>query len=113
MLRRPSHPLPSPCPNGAMKLALIWRLGRWHVRTYPLSMRLRCCCRRLAVPQREEQRALEDELRRVLGARQAVQQPLDAVARQDQVEVFLSGVRVLLEPGPDRRGTIGSHAVMA
>ena len=62
---------------------------------------------RLAVPQGEEQRTLKDELRRVLGGRQAVQQSLDAVLSQDQVEVFLRRVSVLLEPGPDRHGAVG------
>jgi hypothetical protein len=67
----------------------------------------------LAVPQSKEKRSLEYELCRVLGGCEAVQQPLGAVARQDQIEVFLGRVSVLLEPSPDRRGAVDGHAVMA
>ena len=68
---------------------------------------------RLVVPELEQQRALEQEVRCVLGDGQPVQQAFQAVPGQGQVEVLLRRVGVLLEPGADRRGAVGGHAVMA
>ena len=68
---------------------------------------------RLAVPELEQQCTLEQEVRCVLGDGQSVEQAFQPVPGQGQVEVLLRRVVVLLEPGADRRGAIGGHAVIA
>jgi hypothetical protein len=68
-----------------------------------------CRAVRLAVPELEEQRALEQEVGCVLGDRQPVQQAFQAVPGQGQVEVLLRRVGVLLEPGTDGCGAVRGH----
>ena len=68
---------------------------------------------RLAVPELEQQRALEQETRCVLKDGKSVEQAFQAVPGQGQVEVLLRRVGVLLQPGADRCSAIGGHAVMA
>ena len=67
---------------------------------------------RVAVPQGEQQRAFEQVVRRMFGDRQAVQQTLQSVARQDEVEVFFRGVRQLLQAPPNGCRNVAAHATM-
>ena len=68
---------------------------------------------RLAVPELEQQRALQQKIRGVLGDGQPVQQAFQAVLGQRQVEVLPRRVGVLLEPCTNGRGAVGGHVVIA
>ena len=72
-----------------------------------------CWSMGLPVPELEQQCTLEQEVGRMVRDRQPLQQPLQAIACQDQVEVLLRCVRVLLQPRTDRRCAVCGHAVIA
>ena len=61
------------------------------------------------VPELEEQRALEQKVRRVPGYRQAIQQSFQAIVREREIEVLLRGVGTIFQAGADRGRAVLAH----
>jgi hypothetical protein len=67
----------------------------------------------MPVPELEQQGSLEQEVSGMVRNRKPIEQALQAVAREDQVEVLLRRIRVLLKPRADGSSAVGGHAVIA
>lgn len=81
------------------------------VRAEPQQVRIARRPMRLVVPQRKQQRTLEQVVGGMRRDRQPVQQPLQSIVGQRQVEILLRGIGALLQAGPDGGREVAADAV--